>query len=682
MAFTNSSLVTYTRISPNRNSPRNQPISKITIHHMAGVASLEQFGDNVARPSREMSANYAIDNNGRIGLFCEEKDRSWCSSSSWNDNRAVTIEVSNSKYGDAYGWPVSDAAYASLIKLCVDICKRNGIKKLEYTGTKEGSLTIHSMFAATACLPIDRTELLTPTGWKLLKDIKIGDKIASVHIDNLGVFFDDVENMVPVKTQDTYTIRDLEATSDHRIMYYSQSGRQYVSQFKDIYDMSCSIYIPNAGYCPNSQGIPLSNKEIELLIAVQADGHYMKDGNCYYGIEFHFKKDRKIKRVVKVLEDLGIEYKLKKKKDGSTSIRIYGKRYVKYCEEYLHDKCFTWDWLNMSNAQATFFLDTILEYDGCRANCSYSSHIKSNIDIVQAIASTHGVGSKLGDDDTRIYFKKDKRSLGDCKRKRNPRQQVSCVTVKSGFILIRQHGRTAIVGNCPGPYIKARLNDICNKVNAQLTTSETKPVTPKPTTSTSTKSSTKKGDLVTIAGNATYYTGSSIPSWVKQDKWYVSSISGDRAVLGLNEAKNRNIQSPINTKYLSVVKRTTTTKSYTTNLKSTDILYATPGGNTKGTVGTTGVFTIVEERTVNGCKYGKLKSGAGWVKLSVDKTIRKGSLVSLKSDAVYYNGSNIPAWVKSQKWYVSELSGDRAVLGQNEKRNQNIQSPINTKYLY
>lgn len=185
MAFTNSNLVTYTRISPFKNSPRNQPISKITIHHMAGVASLESFGNIVTTPGREMSANYAIDKDARVGLFCDEKDRSWCSSSPWNDNRAVTIEVSNSSTGG--NWPISDKVYAKLIDLCVDICKRNGIPKLTYTGNKEGSLTFHSMFAPTACLPIYKTELLTPYGWKYLKDIKIGDTVATVHIDDLSI---------------------------------------------------------------------------------------------------------------------------------------------------------------------------------------------------------------------------------------------------------------------------------------------------------------------------------------------------------------------------------------------------------------------------------------------------------------------------------------------------------------
>ena len=149
MAFTNSPLVSYTRISPNKNSPRNNTIQAIVVHHMAGIMTLEQFGDLVANPAREMSANYAIGNDGRIGLFCEEKDRSWCSSSREVDNRAITIEVSNDVYGEP--WSISNAAYASLIKLCVDICKRNGIKRLEYKNNLNGTLLRHCDIVATQC---------------------------------------------------------------------------------------------------------------------------------------------------------------------------------------------------------------------------------------------------------------------------------------------------------------------------------------------------------------------------------------------------------------------------------------------------------------------------------------------------------------------------------------------------
>lgn len=149
--YTNSSLVNYTRLSPNYNK-RTQPITKLTIHHMAGNMTVEQCGALFSKVSKQGSSNYGIGTDGRIALYVEEKNRSWCSSSQWNDQRAVTIEVANTTAGvKNKTWEISDKAYASLIKLCIDICKRNNIKSIAFTGDKTGSLTQHCMFYATAC---------------------------------------------------------------------------------------------------------------------------------------------------------------------------------------------------------------------------------------------------------------------------------------------------------------------------------------------------------------------------------------------------------------------------------------------------------------------------------------------------------------------------------------------------
>ena len=147
--MSNSSLISYTKISPNRTSPRKKPIRKITIHHMAGNLTVEQCGAVFAPTSRRASSNYGIGTDGRIGMYVEEKDRAWTSSSPDNDNQAVTIEVANNALGP--NWTVSDKAMASLIDLCVDICKRNGIQRLNFTGDKTGNLTMHCYFKSTLC---------------------------------------------------------------------------------------------------------------------------------------------------------------------------------------------------------------------------------------------------------------------------------------------------------------------------------------------------------------------------------------------------------------------------------------------------------------------------------------------------------------------------------------------------
>lgn len=155
--YSNSSLVNYTKISPNKNTTRihsvynpTGKITKITIHHMAGNLSVETCGNVFASASRQGSSNYGIGSDGRVGLYVDEKHRAWTSGSADNDYKAVTIEVANDG-GASTNWHVSDKAYDKLIDLCVDICKRNNISKLNYTGDATGNLTRHNMFQATAC---------------------------------------------------------------------------------------------------------------------------------------------------------------------------------------------------------------------------------------------------------------------------------------------------------------------------------------------------------------------------------------------------------------------------------------------------------------------------------------------------------------------------------------------------
>lgn len=147
--MSNSPLADHINISPNSTNPRNDTIKKITIHHMAGDLSVEQCGNIFAAKSRQASSNYGVDSKGRVGLYVEEKNRSWCSSSRNNDHQAITIEVANDEYGG--NWHVSDTALSKLIELCIDICKRNDIPRLIYTGDASGNLTMHNMFADTNC---------------------------------------------------------------------------------------------------------------------------------------------------------------------------------------------------------------------------------------------------------------------------------------------------------------------------------------------------------------------------------------------------------------------------------------------------------------------------------------------------------------------------------------------------
>lgn len=154
--MSNSSLVSYTKISPHRTSPRNHDIDTVSIHCYVGQVTVEQAGVWFSDPSADASCNYVIGYDGRVGLIVEEKDRSWCSSNRDNDHRAITIEVAS---GNTHPYGVTSAAYKALIDLLVDICKRNPkIGTLKWKGDKsligqvdKQNMTVHRWFYPKEC---------------------------------------------------------------------------------------------------------------------------------------------------------------------------------------------------------------------------------------------------------------------------------------------------------------------------------------------------------------------------------------------------------------------------------------------------------------------------------------------------------------------------------------------------
>ena len=180
MGYTNSPLVAFTLLSPNHSGQRNHRIDRISPHCVVGQCTVEGLGNWFHRPSTQASSNYGIDKDGRVGMYVEEKNRSWCTSSNENDQRAVTIECASDKVEP---YAMNEVVYDRLIDLCVDICQRNGKKKLIWLGDKNKSLnyqskedemliTVHRWFANKSC----------PGNWLYAR---LGDLAAKV-TDRLG----------------------------------------------------------------------------------------------------------------------------------------------------------------------------------------------------------------------------------------------------------------------------------------------------------------------------------------------------------------------------------------------------------------------------------------------------------------------------------------------------------------
>lgn len=200
MAYTNSPLVSYTKLSPNHSGQRTHSIDRITPHCVVGQCSVETLGNIFLPTSRQASSNYGIGVDGRVGMYVEEKNRSWCSSSAANDQRAVTIEcASDNTEPNVF----KDVVYQRLIELCTDICKRNGKTKLLWLGDKtktlnytpksdEMVLTVHRWFANKSC----------PGNWMYARMGELASKVTAT----LG---GDVKPAKPVKPSATIKVGDL-----------------------------------------------------------------------------------------------------------------------------------------------------------------------------------------------------------------------------------------------------------------------------------------------------------------------------------------------------------------------------------------------------------------------------------------------------------------------------------------
>lgn len=234
MAYTNSSLVSYTKLSPNHSGQRTHSIDRITPHCVVGQLSAESICGCFTSPSRQASCNYGIGTDGRISLCVEEKNRSWCSSSNANDQRAITIECASDR---SEPYAMNDKVYASLISLCTDICKRNSKKKLLWLGDKNKTLnyapksdemviTVHRWFANKSC----------PGNWLYAR---LGDLAAKVTA-NLGGNTSPAEGTLYRVQVGAYKNK---ANADAQLVHVKAAGFDtYMVQFGGLYKIQVGAY--------------------------------------------------------------------------------------------------------------------------------------------------------------------------------------------------------------------------------------------------------------------------------------------------------------------------------------------------------------------------------------------------------------------------------------------------------
>lgn len=273
MAYTNSPLVVYTGLSPNHSGQRTHSIDRITPHCVVGQLSAETIC--ACFPAgQDASCNYGIGTDGRVSLCVEEKNRSWCSSSNANDQRAVTIECASDK---TEPYAMNSAVYAALIKLCADICKRNGKKKLLWFVDKDKSLnyvpksddmviTVHRWFANKSC----------PGNWLYARLGDLAEKVTAA----LG----SIEQTPTAENAVWYRVRKTWADSKNQIGAYKElaNAKSCVDQHPgySVFDESGKALYPNVGAVQSYMvHVPIS----DLNIRKGPGTNYAKTGR-YTGI--------------------------------------------------------------------------------------------------------------------------------------------------------------------------------------------------------------------------------------------------------------------------------------------------------------------------------------------------------------------------------------------------------------
>lgn len=465
--------------------PYSMTPNYITIHNTANNASALAEISYMNGNWNEVSYHWAVDDIQAIQAIPHNRNAWHCGDggSGTGNRQSIGIEICHSLTPGNPRYAKSEDNGAKLTAII-----------LKSYGWGIDRIRKHQDWSGKYCLPVERTELLTETGWKYLKDIKIGDTVATYRLDDGAIIFDTVQDMVGQKKQDTYLVRGIEATSDHRMLFKGQdSANLRVGTLKDLANRSSTQYVPNAGML-KEEGLPITDVYLEFLVAFYAKGEYLRDSNkAIYGIEFNLNKDVHVERILGILEAIGATYTKTPQTDGTTKIVTTEDEAVLGTLELFINKSFTWDWLNLSEEQAKRFLQALVIYKGSEEENAYFTSNKTNLDIVQAIASTHGVGTRTGWEGKGLVFSKEFRTIdtqGSLSAIAERKQQtvVDCVTVNTGFILIRQNGRTTVVGNCPHRILdngnwngfKQKVQQYLNQLNGKPTTAPTPTSTTKP----------------------------------------------------------------------------------------------------------------------------------------------------------------------------------------------------------
>lgn len=447
-------------------------VTKITVHHSA-MPKNNYTDDELLNAIKTVHTNqgwaglsYHLVYNPKTRNVFWINDYSWVT---WHD--AVNWDSIGVLINGYYHPPTNDGVTKEILIDMKDILDHLCTEHPEFPAAQQ-DVYGHRERSSTACLPLDNTEVLTDCGFISLRDVKEDTQIAQFDQNTQEIVFGKPKKIIDPYYSEVIVNEYIEQTANHQTLRYTSKKNLIKENWGDVTRIRDAM-IPTSGEYI-SDGLNLTDDEIRYLVAVQADGYYARDnrvervknGKKYnskpyeIGVEFHLKKDRKIDRLIDILESIGADYSIRK---NNTLVKVkHGQNYDKnWCEQYLNNKHFTEIFFQFDKHQADIFLNELRYWDGRSTvdYISYSSVDKQNIDVVQGVAALHGYRSK-SKESNRVYevsvVNKNFQTIPQSYSRRET--MVGCVEVEKSNIVVRQNGFVFVTGNCPGdiliPYVQ------------------------------------------------------------------------------------------------------------------------------------------------------------------------------------------------------------------------------------
>lgn len=349
------------------------------------------------------------------------------------------------------------------------------------------------------CLPTDNTEVLTEEGWVNLLDVGYNTKVASWNPETCTAVYEEPLDILEPFMSDTVSVGVFESTPDHE--WYEEGSK--------VPAIELNSRTKHPVFISQGEGLKLSDNQIRLMVWLFADGHYMKETRTKavtpttIGVEWHFSKERKRSALLELLSDEGIKYSSTTQTDGTFKVRVYGDEAREKLIRLLPTKRFTKELLKISRHQLDILWETLKNTDGASTieKMIVFGSDEQSLKFLQAATHLNGQDASMWESGGISWMirRKTNRTVGNVVPKRST--QVSCITTRTGSLVIRQNGSTVVTGNCPGDAKLRQLAEIFQM------SQKGKPVTPP-------KDNSSGNDLTPVTGE------------IAEDSWWGPATTG------------------------------------------------------------------------------------------------------------------------------------------------------------